>query len=329
MPSLLETFESLLGKHRVFSTRDALLAWECDGFTVHRSLPRMVVLPESTAEVQAVVRRCTARVSVRAARRRHLPVGWTYRGTDTVVIDLARMRRCCTCDRRSLRGRATGRRQPRPDHAVHHLGLHYAPDPSSQSVCTIGGNLAENSGGPHCFKYGMTVDHVLGALIVLPDGELARLGDRRSTPAAWARSRGRVLRQRGHVRHRDRDHGALVPQSREHPHAARRVLDDDRRVSDGQRHRRRRSRPRGNRDPRPGHDPRRRGLVYRAGYPVDAAAVLLVEFDGPDAVLEEEAMKSARSSSDMARCGSRKRATPRIGNGCGRAARARSVRWAA
>ena len=60
--------------------------------------------------------------------------------------------------------------------AVAHLGLHYAPDPSSQSVCTIGGNLAENSGGPHCFKYGMTNDHILGAVVVLPDGQIAHLG---------------------------------------------------------------------------------------------------------------------------------------------------------
>jgi len=67
--------------------------------------------------------------------------------------------------------------------AVQHLDLHYAPDPSSQSVCTIGGNLAENSGGPHCFKYGMTTDHVLGARVVLPDGSLAVLGGLRIAKA--------------------------------------------------------------------------------------------------------------------------------------------------
>jgi glycolate oxidase subunit GlcD len=167
-----------LFEDRAVVAPDALRAYECDGFTIHKQRPLAVVLPISTEEVQAVVRLLAARGVPFLARG----AGTCLSGGPTpiqpsVVIETARMNRV-------LEIRAEDRLavvQPGVvnldlTRAVAHLGLHYAPDPSSQSVCTIGGNLAENSGGPHCFKYGMTTDHIINALVVLPDGELARLG---------------------------------------------------------------------------------------------------------------------------------------------------------
>jgi len=282
----------LLGAQRVVYEPDALLAWECDGFTVHRSRPRAVVLPDSTAEVQAIVRLLHAAdvPFVPRGAGTCLSGGPTAAAT-TVVIDLSRMRRVLRIAVEDLFAVV----QPGVVNldltaAVRHLGLHYAPDPSSQSVCTIGGNLAENSGGPHCFKYGMTQDHVLSALVVLPDGELARLGCEAGSrpphaldlPALFCGSEGtfaiateitvRLCRDQESVRTllfafasmsaacrtvSDVVAAGLVP-------AALEILDQAtiRAVE---------------------------ASVYRAGYPPEAAAVLLVELDGPDFVTAEEA----------------------------------------
>ena len=178
MQHLQAQLQAMLGPDRALFARDALLAYECDGFTVHRALPAGVVLPETTAEVQAIVR------LLAAARVPFVPrgAGTCLSGGPTpavpaVVIETARMRRVLRVEAEDLYAVV----QPGVVNLdltrhVHHLGLHYAPDPSSQSVCTIGGNLAENSGGPHCFKYGMTTDHVLGAKVVLADGSVVDLG---------------------------------------------------------------------------------------------------------------------------------------------------------
>ena len=103
-------------------------------------------------------------------------------------------------------------------------GFYYAPDPSSQQVCTIGGNVAENSGGAHCLKYGFTVNHVLAAVVVLPDGELVTLSARRPR----ARPARRVRRLGGDARHRDRDHAARAAPPRGACDAARRLRLDRR-----------------------------------------------------------------------------------------------------
>jgi glycolate oxidase subunit GlcD len=253
---------------------------------------RAVVLPETTAEVQAVVGALhTAGVPfVPRGAGTCLSGGPTAAG-DAVIVDLARMRRVLQISTDDLYAVV----QPGVVNldltaAVREHGLHYAPDPSSQSVCTIGGNFAENSGGPHCFKYGMTQDHVLGAVVVLPDGTLARLGDAAGPrlPHAldltgiFCGSEGtfgiateitvRLCRDQEAVRTllasfasmtaacravSDIVAAGLVP-------AALEILDQAtiRAVE---------------------------ASVYRAGYPADAAAVLLVELDGPAAGIAEEA----------------------------------------
>ncbi len=292
MLSLERHLTKLLGSGRVLTTPDALLAWECDGFTVHKSRPRAVVLPESTAEVAAVVTLLhgTGTPFVPRGAGTCLSGGPTA-GQDAVVIDLARMRKVLqisTVDRFAVV-------QPGVVNldltaAVRHLGLHYAPDPSSQSVCTIGGNFAENSGGPHCFKYGMTQDHVLGALVVLPDGSIVRFGDPAGPrlPHAldltgiFCGSEGtfgiateitvRLCRDQEAIRTLLGAFGTMNAACRTVSDivaagmtpAALEILDQAtiRAVE---------------------------ASVYRAGYPADAAAVLLVELDGPTAVVDEEA----------------------------------------
>jgi glycolate oxidase subunit GlcD len=178
MDALGRELVRMLGPERALATSAALVAYECDAFTVHRQCPRAVVLPENTAEVQAIVR---------LLNRQEIPFlprgagtglsgGATPQGS-TVIIDTARMKQVLSIQPDDqLAVVQPGVVNQELSKAVAHLGLHYAPDPSSQMVCTIGGNLAENSGGPHCFKYGMTTDHILAVRVVLPDGEVCDLG---------------------------------------------------------------------------------------------------------------------------------------------------------
>ena len=156
---------------------EQLRTYECDALTGHRAVPELVVLPRSAADVQAVVRLChehrvpfVARGAGTGLSGGALPVA------DGVVISLTRMNRVLEVD--LDRGRVVvepGVTNLDITRAVAADGFYYAPDPSSQQVCTIGGNVAENSGGAHCLKHGFTVNHVLAADVVLPDGELVTL----------------------------------------------------------------------------------------------------------------------------------------------------------
>jgi glycolate oxidase subunit GlcD len=176
-PFLTELTRSF-GAERVLASPDALLAYECDGFTIHQQRPRAVVLPMSTAEVQTAVRIAARHGVPFVARGAGTCLsGGPTPGPGMLVVELSRMKRVLHIDEANMLAVIEpGVVNLSLTRHTTALGLHYAPDPSSQSVCTIGGNVAENSGGPHCFKYGMTTDHLLSALIVLPDGELARLG---------------------------------------------------------------------------------------------------------------------------------------------------------
>jgi len=174
----LEELRQILGPHGLISSSEELRTYECDGLTNFRVIPSAVVLPDSTEQVQAVVRVC---------HRERIP--FVARGSGTglsggalpvaggIVICLARMKRILEVDLPNARVvvepgvinlEVTGR--------VASANFFYAPDPSSQSVCSIGGNVAENSGGAHCLKYGFTTTHVLGLEVVLPDGSLVHFG---------------------------------------------------------------------------------------------------------------------------------------------------------
>jgi glycolate dehydrogenase FAD-linked subunit len=163
----------------VIAEPEQLRTYECDALTGHRAMPELVVLPASAEEVRAVVRLChehgvpfVARGAGTGLSGGALPVA------EGIVISLARLDRVLEVDLDRARVVVEpGVTNLDVTRAVAAEGFYYAPDPSSQQVCTIGGNVAENSGGAHCLKHGFTVNHVLGLEIVTPAGELTWLGD--------------------------------------------------------------------------------------------------------------------------------------------------------
>jgi glycolate oxidase len=177
--------ETALGRELAASLRpdqlivepEQLRTYECDGLTSHRVIPALVALPETAPQVQAVVRACNAHSVPFVARGAGSGLsGGAVPVAEGIVISLARMSRVLAVDLEA--GEIVvepGVANLDVTRAVAGEGFYYAPDPSSQQVCTIGGNVAENSGGAHCLKYGFTVNHVLAADIVLPDGELVEL----------------------------------------------------------------------------------------------------------------------------------------------------------
>jgi glycolate oxidase subunit GlcD len=176
--TLIENLRAVVGRDSVLTEPDELLVYECDGLPQHKHRPRAVVFPASTEEVSSVLR---------ILAREGVPFSPRGAGTGLsggalalnrgVVIELARMRRLLKIDALNrLAVVQTGMVNAQLSRAAAPLGLHYVPDPSSQASCTIGGNIAENAGGIHCLKYGMTVDHVLAARVVLAGGEIVELG---------------------------------------------------------------------------------------------------------------------------------------------------------
>jgi glycolate oxidase len=169
-----------VGEAGLITGRSQLQTYECDGLTNFRVLPGAVVLPRSTAEVQAVVRVCARHKIPFVSRGAGTGLsGGALPSEGGVVISLARMNRILEVD---LANRYVvvepGVINAHVTQRVASNGYFYAPDPSSQSVCTIGGNVAENSGGAHCLKYGFTVTHTLAVEVVLPSGEIVTLGSR-------------------------------------------------------------------------------------------------------------------------------------------------------
>jgi len=174
----LAELREIVGDGNVLDDALELLTYECDALLHLRETPAAVALPGSAEEVQAVVRAC-ARAGVPFVARGHgtglsggaLPVA------GGLVIALSRLNRILSIDIDNQRVVVEpGVTNLEITRQVAPFGYYYAPDPSSQQVCSIGGNVAENSGGAHCLKYGFTVHHVLGIEAVLPDGELVHLG---------------------------------------------------------------------------------------------------------------------------------------------------------
>ncbi|HZM58133.1 MAG TPA: FAD-linked oxidase C-terminal domain-containing protein [Vicinamibacterales bacterium] len=155
-----------------------LLTYECDGLPHLREKPALVVLPGSAAEVQDVVRTCAAEGVPFVARGHGTGLsGGALPVPGGVVISLARLNRVLEIDIPNRRVTVEpGVTNLEITRRVSPFGYYYAPDPSSQQVCSIGGNVAENSGGAHCLKYGFTVHHVLAVEAVLPNGELIEIG---------------------------------------------------------------------------------------------------------------------------------------------------------
>jgi glycolate oxidase len=173
-PALVREFEAMLGPGQLITGPEQLRTYECDGLTANRVVPSLVALPASTEQVAGVVALCAAHSIPFVARGAGSGLsGGALPVADGIVISLAAM--TAVLEVRVDRGEIVvqpGVTNLEVSGAVAPHGFYYAPDPSSQQVCTIGGNVAENSGGAHCLKYGFTVNHVLAARIVLPDGGL-------------------------------------------------------------------------------------------------------------------------------------------------------------
>ena len=177
--ALVPRMQSICGPGNVITDPLELRTYECDGLTSHRSVPALVVLPATAAEVAAVVAACAAAGVPFVARGSGTGLsGGALPHRDGVLIVMSRMRAIVEIDPVSRRAVVEpGVTNLAVSKAAAPFGLFYAPDPSSQVVCSVGGNVAENSGGAHCLKHGFTVHHVTGLQIVTPSGELTWLGD--------------------------------------------------------------------------------------------------------------------------------------------------------
>jgi glycolate oxidase subunit GlcD len=288
MSALATALRSIVGDDACLCGPEELFVYECDGLTLHSGEPLAVVLPRSREEVQQVVRAC----------REH-GVAFVPRGAGTglsggaladggVVIECSRMNRIIEVnaeDRYAIV--EPGVVNADISKATASAGLFYAPDPSSQQVCTIGGNVAENSGGPHTLKYGTTSDHVLALELVLPSGDVVELG----STAGWAPgfdlvgavvgSEGTLgIVTRATVRlealpERVETLLAIFPDVVTACHSVGEIIEsglvpaaleiiDQRTIAAVE------------------------ASVFRAGLPTDAGAVLLIEIDGPAVVLPDQ-----------------------------------------
>src|ERR1700730_16984211 len=193
MPVLMPLFDDAVLKRRaaivaalkrlvpgegVIASEEAMRPYESDGLTAYRQLPMVVVLPETTEQVSAVLASCH-RDGIKVVPRGAgtslsggaLPLG------DGVLLGMAKFKRIRAIDfENRVAVGEPGVTNLAVSQAVDHAGFYYAPDPSSQIACTIGGNVAENSGGVHCLKYGVTTNNVLGCELVLMSGEILRIG---------------------------------------------------------------------------------------------------------------------------------------------------------
>src|SRR5262249_54400305 len=176
--NLVDRLRAIVGPESLLTSSSDLLVYECDGYTIAKNKPDLVVFPTTTEQVVEIVKTCNefdvpflARGAGTSLSGGCLPVG------GGVMIALTRMKRILevsTRDRYALVESGvvnlwlTNHLKPQ--------GFHYAPDPSSQGACTIGGNVATNSGGPHTLKYGVTVNHILGLEFVTPDGLVVQTG---------------------------------------------------------------------------------------------------------------------------------------------------------
>jgi glycolate oxidase len=176
--AIARAFVSVIGQDAVIRRKEELLVYECDGLTSYRQRPPLVVLPRTTEEVAAAIRVChqwdvpfVPRGAGTGLSGGALPL------EDAVVIAATRMRQILQVDLENQRVVVQpGVINNWVTQAVSGGGFYYAPDPSSQTVCSVGGNVAENSGGVHCLKYGVTTNHVLGMKLVLPTGDVMEIG---------------------------------------------------------------------------------------------------------------------------------------------------------
>ena len=183
---LVTAFRRFLPHASVLHTEEALKPYECDGLTAYRQVPLVAVLPETVEQVQEVMRICAGHGAPVVARGAGTGLsGGALPLADGVLLSLAKFNRILEVDTVNRVARVQpGVRNLAISEHVAPLGLYYAPDPSSQIACSIGGNVAENAGGLHCLKYGLTVHNILELIVITADGERVTIAAARSTPPA-------------------------------------------------------------------------------------------------------------------------------------------------
>ena len=289
--SLVRELREIVGDKNVLSEPDELLVYECDGLPQHKYPPRAVIFPNSTEQTSAVLALLHDESMSFAPRGAGTGLsGGALAVNQGVVIELARMRKILHIDADNrIAIVQTGLVNAHLSLAVAPFGLYYVPDPSSQPSCTIGGNIAENAGGIHCLKYGTTTDHVIAARVVLSDGAIVDLDSRRpgyDLLGVFVGSEGTFgIATEATVR--------LSPI----PPAVRTLLADFTDVNDASRA--------VSSVIAAGVLPAALEMmdnaiiraveasVFTAGLPIDAQAVLLVELDGIEAGIDDEAEKAA------------------------------------
>ncbi|HET9949354.1 MAG TPA: FAD-linked oxidase C-terminal domain-containing protein [Longimicrobiales bacterium] len=294
--TLARELAGLVGAEHVITDPERLLVYESDGLTAYRVAPAAVVLPASTEEVAGVLGLLHgAGVPVVPRGAGTGLSGGALPRPGSVVVGTARMHRILEIDPANRLARVQpGVINARLTEAARLYGLYYAPDPSSQSTCTLGGNVAENSGGPHCLKYGVTTRYVTGLRVVLAGGEVVDLGGAGRGARGGLDLVGLFVGSEGcfgiateievrllPVAESVRTLLAIFDTMEAAGHAvtaiiasglvpaAVEIVDQEtiRAVE---------------------------ASVYAGGYPTDAGAALVVEFDGTDAGLDEEAERAAR-----------------------------------
>ncbi|HSR15722.1 MAG TPA: FAD-binding protein, partial [Gemmatimonadales bacterium] len=281
---------AIVGPRWVRSRAAELAPFRADGLPTHEATPRLAVLPGSRQEVVDVVRLLHREGIPFVARGAGTGLsGGALADQDAVLLVLTRLNRILRVDPVGRRAVVEpGVVNARLSEATASCGLHYAPDPSSQTACTIGGNVAENAGGPHCLKYGVTTNHIVAIEVILPDGSPLRLGSPHGEPwgpdlvALFVGSEGmfgvavEVTVRLEPLPAEIRTLLAAFPSVRRASEAVSAIIASGivpaaLEMMDG---------------------PTVRlveASIYAAGYPTDAAAVLLVELDGrPEAVKAEE-----------------------------------------
>lgn len=176
---LVRKLMKIVGDKDVLYLKEDLVAYECDGFTMTTGMPRAVAFVHNTEEVSQIVKLLNKENVPYIARGAGtgLSGGATPFGGE-VIISLVRMKKLLEVDLKNRKAVVEpGYINLKLTQSISDKGYYYAPDPSSQYVCTIGGNVAENAGGAHCLKYGVTTNHILGLEVVLPNGEIVQIGE--------------------------------------------------------------------------------------------------------------------------------------------------------
>ncbi|MGZ8411501.1 MAG: FAD-linked oxidase C-terminal domain-containing protein [Gemmatirosa sp.] len=284
---------AIVGARHVLRRPSALRVYDSDGLPGYHRQPALGVLPGTREELIAVVRTLAAEGAPFVARGAGTVLSGGSLADGIVVVGLNRMNRVLSIDaENALAVVEPGVVNVTLTRAVAPFGLHYAPDPSSQSACTIGGNVAENAGGPHCLKYGVTLNHVAAVTVLLPDGEIVALGDADGESdgydllGAFVGSEGcfgialdvtvRLVRDPQAVRTLLADFAHMDDAARAVSSIiAAGIVPAALEMMDGAAIR------------------AVEASIYAAGYPVDAAAILLCELDGLAAGLDEDAARVA------------------------------------